>query len=115
MTIEKRLRQALAPIGWDMCNTVYRGDSDYYIVMQHSDVPDFHGDDAPVAERVLVSVHLYAPLAFNILPIEGQAKRALFAAGFTWPSREDASDGDGAHIVLECEDMPEVDPDGDYL
>ena len=112
MTIERRLRQALAGIGWDMCNTVYRGTSDRYIVLQHSDAPEWHGDDAPIAEKTLVSVHLFAPVEFNILATERAAKRALYAAGFTWPSREDASDGDGLHIVLECEDMVGVEPDG---
>lgn len=113
MSIEKRLRQALEPIGWDVANAVYRGESDRYIVLQHSDIPDFFGDDAPLDERVLVSAHLYAPVAFNILATERAAKRALHAAGFTWPSREDASDGDSLHIVLECEDMVGVNPDGD--
>jgi len=111
MTLEKRVRTALAGIGWDICNTVYRGNSDRYIVFQHSDTAEWHGDDAPIAARALCTVHLFAPVEFNVLATELAAKRALFAAGFTWADREDASDGDSTHIVLEFEDMVPVEPE----
>ena len=111
-TVERLLRGALAGIGWDMANSVYRGKADRYIVINHSDSGADHGDDDPGVSVARVQVHLYAPLAYNILAVERAAKRAVRALGATWPDREDASDGDMQHIVLEFELAVEVETDG---
>jgi len=112
-TVERVLRAALAGIGWDIANSVYRGSSDRYLVINHSDSGEAHGDDDPGVSLARVQVHLYAPLDFNILATERAAKRAVYALGTTtWPAREDASDGDMQHIVLEFEMAVEVETDG---
>ena len=61
-SIEKRLTDALAPIGWEIAVTVYKGTADRYLVIRHSDHPVDHGDDRPGALRVLVYVDIYCPL-----------------------------------------------------
>ena len=73
---------------------------------------DAYGDDEPGWERWLAQVHLFAPPADNCIRRAAQTKRALFAAGFTWPSMVDASDEDGQHYVFECETAAWV-PDGE--
>ena len=102
-SIEKRLTDALTPIGWDLAVTVYAGKSDRYIVIRHSDHPVSHGDDRPGALRVLVYVDLYCPLDYNPTETVYAVRRALFNAGMTYPTTEDASDDDYRHIAFECE------------
>jgi hypothetical protein len=102
-SIEKRLTDALTPLGWDIANAVYKGSFDRYLIIRHSDHPASHGDDRPGALRILVYVDIYCPLDFNPVQTVNAVKRALFAAGCTYPTTEDASDDDCRHIVLECE------------
>lgn len=73
----------------------------YYTFACQSFGDDF-GDDGPGCERWLVQVHLFAPLWENCLEQVRETKRALFAAGFTWPDMTDATDTDGQHYVFEC-------------
>ena len=102
-SIEKRLTDALAPIGWEIAVTVYKGTADRYLVIRHGDHPIGHGDDRPGALRILVYVDIYCPLDFNPVATVNAVRRALFAAGCTYPTTEDASDDDCRHIVIECE------------
>ena len=74
----------------------------YYTFSCDSMGDDF-GDDGPGAEVWLVQVHLFAPLGENCIRRARETKRALFAAGFTWPDMTDATDTDGQHYVFECE------------
>lgn len=109
MSIEKRLTTALHPIGWDIYNSVYAGKADRYLVIRHSDIPVKHGDDRPGCIRNLIYVDVYAPLGYNVISTVNAVKRALFHAGMTYPTSEDASDSDKCHIVIECEAISGVD------
>lgn len=102
-SIEKRLTDALAPIGWEIAVAVYKGAADQYLVIRHSDHPIDHGDDRPGALRILVYVDVYCPLDFNPVATVNAVRRALYNAGCTYPTTEDASDDDCRHIVVECE------------
>ena len=102
-SIEKRLTDALAPIGWPIFNGVYQGKAKSYIVLRHSDLPALPGDDRPGALRILVYVDIYCPLSGNPTATVNAVRRALYNAGMTYPTTEDASDADTRHIVLECE------------
>lgn len=102
-SIEKRLTDALTPIGWEIAVTVYKGTADSYLVIRHGDHPIGHGDDRPGALRILVYVDIYCPLDFNPVATVNAVRRALFNAGCTYPTTEDASDDDCRHIVVECE------------
>lgn len=79
----------------------------YYTFVCQSFGDDF-GDDEPGCERWLVHVHLFAPLVDNCIQRIRDTKQALFAAGFTWPQVEDATDEDGQHYVFECETMAPI-------
>ncbi len=102
-SIEKRLTDALAPIGWPIFNSVYAGPAQSYLVIRHSDHPAMPGDDRPGALRILVYVDIFCPLGFNPVATVNAVKRALYSAGMTYPTTEDASDADTRHIVVECE------------
>lgn len=114
MTVDSRIRQALQPFGDDVYNTVSLSKNKRYYVFNVATIPADFGDDTPQHERNLVQVHLYAPLVEDITARKAATKRALYAAGFTWPAVTDASDKDGRHIVFECEDAEGVNADGDH-
>lgn len=112
MSIDERIRNALLPFGIPVENTVYQGKEKRYYTFQYSSVGEDFGDDAPSHERFLVQIHLFAPLSENITKLIKKAKRALAAAGFTWPEVTNADDEDGHHRVFECEASEGIDLDG---
>lgn len=80
-----------------------------YFVFNYSTYGADYADDDPNAERYLVQVHLYAPLASSTSGIIKQAKKALHDSGCLWPETQNASDNAGRHIVLETEYVSGVD------
>lgn len=60
-------------------------------------------DDAPQAEKVLVAIDFYCPMTFPAETRKSEVKKALFAAGFTWPSTTESGDSQYRNIVFECE------------
>ena len=107
MSVEEKIIAALAPFGDPVEKSLlYAAAQDlpprYYTFSCSSFGADF-GDDEPGHERWLVTVHYFAPLYNEDVPGRvKKAKRALYRAGFTWPSTVDASDQEGQHIVFEC-------------
>ena len=81
-----------------------------YCTFNYSEIPDSFGDNGPGAMRYLCQVHFYAPWnvsdgeSNNTLATRKALRRSIFAAGFTYPSVEDASDSDYQHFVFEFED-----------
>jgi len=82
---------------------VYVGPAVEYVVYNYSIIPSVWADHAPHAARYLCQVHLYSPRGKNPTAAIQALDRALWDAGFTWPSVTDASDAEGLHHVLECE------------
>lgn len=115
VSVEARIVAALSPFGDPVEKSLLYAASNkrprrYYTFVCQS-IGDAYGDDEPGCERWLVQVHLFAPLGENCIRRAGATKRALFAAGFTWPRMVDATDQDGQHYVFECEtaaDVPEM-------
>lgn len=112
MSVDKRIRDALLPLGLPVENSVYQGTAKSYFVFNYQSLGADFGDDGPAHERFLVQVHLFAPLGENVTGRVREAKRALCAAGFTWPEVTNADDADGRHRVLECELAEGVECDG---
>ena len=118
VTVEERIVSALAPFGDPVeASLLYAAAQDLpprYYTFSCSSFGDDFGDDEPGCERWLVNVHYFAPL-YNedISERVKRTKKALFRAGFTWPSSTDASDQDGKHVVFECEIAEEVDLHGE--
>ena len=107
MSVEARVKAALDVFGDPVEKSVLSGGSRSrplrYYTFSCTSFGDDYGDDAPGHERWLVSVHFFAPLGENCVQRARETKRALFAAGFTWPEFVDATDQDGQHLVFECE------------
>lgn len=113
MTVDECLMATLAPFGVDIDNSVGFSKHDRYFTFNYNTLPAAFADNAPHYERYLVQVHFFAPLNENVSRQKQQVKKALFDAGFTWPSTEDASDENGRHIVFECEIAEEVAGNGE--
>ena len=102
MSINSLLKAALehvAPVEAD----TYEGPRPVYITIGYDSIPADYGDDDPGHEIILISVHLFAPTGEDTIAKRKAIKRALAAAGATWPSYTNASGKDGQHHVFECE------------
>lgn len=108
-SIEAQIAAALKPLGLPVESGTYRGKEKMYLTFSASSFGAAYGDDAPEAERHLVMVHLIAPYGGSLTKLKADIKKALFRAGFTWPSAEDASDEESRHIVFECETVEGID------
>jgi len=86
-------------------------DAERYYTFGYSTIPADHSDDSPGHERYLVQICLNCPRSFNSLQRVAETKKALFSAGFTWPSVVNASDEEGQRIVFECEGVSASDID----
>lgn len=107
MSVEAQIKEALDPFGVPVEKSLLYAAAGKrpprYYTFSCESFGDGFGDDEPGCERWLVSVHLFAPLGQSCLRQVRETKRALFAAGFTWPRCVDATDQDGQHYVFECE------------
>ena len=107
MSIDETLRAVLDPIAPAEADA-YEGKEGVYITFNYHTVPTNYGDDEPGHERVSIQVHLFAPLGHDVLAERRAVKKALAAAGFTYPAYTTASDKDGQHHVFECETAQEA-------
>lgn len=115
MSINERIIAAVTPIVPTCVPGVYvpgvGQENAVYCTFNYSENPDSFGDDAPEAMRYLCQLHFYAPqrsadgMSNNTLATRKALRRAIFAAGFTYPSAEDASDEEYQHYVLEFQDV----------
>lgn len=113
MSVDARVKAALDAFGDPVEKSVLDasarwGPARYYTFSSRSFGADF-GDDEPGCERVSVTIHLFAPLNMDCVQQVKETKRALFAAGFTWPQTVDATDQDNQHYVFECETVDDID------
>lgn len=114
MTVDQKIRTALLPLGYPVENAVYQGTEKTYFTFQYTTITTDFADDTPGHERYLISVSLVAPLNNStISKLIRRTKKALFAAGFTWPETFNNSDDDGRNIIFECETAEGVDPYGE--
>lgn len=104
-SVYARLVAAVTPVVPVCEPAIYGGDAEAYCTYNATEMPEGFGDDAPHALRYLLQLHYFCPLAGNPLPTVRQLRQAVFDAGFTYPTMEDASDLDGRHYVLEFEEV----------
>ena len=108
-TINARIIEAATSVVAVCVPDVYRPGAEEtaateYCTFNCSEIPDCFGDDGPGAMRYLCQLHYYAPDGTNSLLTRKLLRRALHGAGFTYPSVENASDGEGQHFVFSFED-----------
>lgn len=105
MSVEKRIRAAVLPIvpvcelNWDP------GEAEEYCTFNFDELPEMAGDDAPQAIRYLCQLHYFIPRGRRPSATKKALCRALLAAGFTYPTVVNASDGADQHYVFEFEDV----------
>lgn len=107
MTVNALLKTALEPVAPVEADT-YEGPKAVYITFGYNSLGADHGDDEPGHELFLVTVHLYAPAGMDTIERRRAIKKALSAAGTTWPSYTNASDKEGQHHIFECNLAREV-------
>lgn len=103
MSINDAIINALTGFTSDVVPDLYTGEETEYITFNYSSRGANFADNAPNHEINSVQVHYFCPASTNSLSKRKQIKKALFAAGFTWPEVIDASDKEGQHWVFECE------------
>lgn len=114
MSVAHDIISALSFTGLPIAQTSYAGDAEMYITFRIDENPDDFGNDEPGHDIVSVQLHLFAPFTRNTTKLRKQIRKALHAAGFTYPRTIDASetvrssDGTEQHIVFECEDVEGV-------
>lgn len=111
ISVDKRLKSALNPLGYEVAKNIYQGSDATYIVFNYNTIPAHHGDDEPEFDRYLIQVHLFAPVSFKAGPVVKQIKFALRDAGFVYPTTEQAGDETGQHVVIETEWAEGIDGD----
>ena len=108
MNIAQTIISALEFIGCPVVQQSYAGDAETYIVFRIDNYPSDFANDTPQHDIVDVTLHLFAPFTLNTKALRKDIRKALFAAGFTYPETTDASttyrssDGTEQHIVFEC-------------
>lgn len=82
---------------------------DEWCTYNRAESPRLHAGGAPRRIVYLYQLHYYLPLGRSPEAVLDALKKTVFTAGFTFPSAQDASDGDGQHWVLEFEGAEAVD------
>ena len=103
MSVASDVMAAMAFSGYPCAQNEYTGKEPVYFVFNLNTIPTNYANNNPLHERYLVQLHLYAPQSLNTTVLQKQIKHALCAAGFLYPSQENASDETGQHIVFETE------------
>ena len=100
MNLDARIRTALTGICDVIVPQVYTGDATEYIVFNYSEYPLEFADNAPHTVGYSIQVHLFMPLKANPNTMKNSIQNVLFTAGFSYPSIQDVTDGDGQHYVF---------------
>ena len=103
MTVNERLKAALAPLEQPMAPGTYTGAARQYITYNYALIPAHPADDFPLFYRALVQVHIVAPVGKPITPLVKRAMGALIKNEFTSPTMDNAGDEERQHMVLESE------------
>ena len=107
MSVNSLIKAALDPVAPVEADT-YEDTAATYITFGYVSSPADFGDDEPDHEIFSISVHLFAPTGEDTIAKRRAIKKALAAAGTTWPIYTNASDKDGQHHVFECQLAREV-------
>lgn len=101
MSIDAKIKTALGGICGEPYSQVYMGDEEEYIVFNHSEYPLVAANNVTRIVGYSIQVHLFMPLNANPNTKKAGIRNAIIAAGFSYPTVLDMSDGDGRHFVFE--------------
>ena len=115
MSVNQRIITAVTPVVSVCVPEPYDPDSGSaereYCTFDYTEMPDSFGDDGPEVIRYLIRLNYFAPRiaaageSSNTMTKRKALRQAIFDAGFTYPSVENASDEEGQHFVFEFEDL----------
>lgn len=108
MSINEKIKEAVEPIVPVCVPDSYDGEEEIYTTFNFTSVPIGFGDGKPRCLRCMIQMHAFFPEGYASLQIRKNLARAILAAGFTYPSEENASDDVGQHYVLEFEGLGEA-------
>lgn len=100
--VDDALHEALQPLGLPVYPVLYTGTDLEYIVTNHNAIPQVEAERIPNAALHLCTVRYFLPWKKNPNPMILQISRALFEAGFSWPTVTPAADNEGQIYALEC-------------
>lgn len=118
MSVEQRIKDALAPLGIPVEPDAYTGTETTYCIFRYNSVPDGFADNEPAYERYLIQVHLYSSVGTDTTEQRRQIKQLLYAADFTWPEEHGIPETErtemyeGQHYMFACELAEGVGTDG---
>ncbi|MBQ6621529.1 MAG: hypothetical protein IJH75_01680 [Mogibacterium sp.] len=108
MSVAADIRTALSGLGYPVAQNSYQGNEQTYFVFNLQRIPVNFADDTPQVERVLIQLHLYAPITFNTATIERTVQQTLFGLGYAYPATENVSDRESQHLVFETEALEAI-------
>ena len=108
MSINARIKSAVEPIVPVCVPDTYTGEAEIYCTFNGNATPVGFGDNRPRARLWSMQLHYFCPAGHNSLATRLELCRAMNAAGFTYPTEENASDEDGQHYALEFQGLGEA-------
>ncbi len=109
MSIESRIKAALASFGYPTYPNAYSGSEPNYFTFNYNTFGDDHGDNKPQHEKALIQVHFFCPNDFDSVATRKIIKRKLYESGFGYPKMTPAGNENDQHWVFECESAEGVD------
>ena len=106
MTVNKRIINALSPLGIPVTADFFGDGKAEYITFNYvTDKGALYADNEPVADVAEMQVHYFLPTTKNYLENKKKIRKALLAAGFTWPDVTVLTEPDQKtrHLTFECE------------
>lgn len=111
MSLDEIIKDAIKPLVPVCVIDVYGGKAEEFCVYTYTEEPVYYGDDEPDSIRYHVQLHWIFPWRPGITATpeikakKKQIKRALVAAGLSYPTVGSAGDEHWAELVFETEYM----------
>lgn len=106
MTVNEIIIKALEPFGIPVKPDFYNGPEPKYFTFNYADDRGAdYGDNMPLSAVVYMQIHYFCPMTEDYLYAKKKIRKALFNAGFTYPSVTDATiaEDEIRHLVFECD------------
>ncbi len=117
MTINQRIKKAIAPFGDPVVAGIYTGTEESYYTFNYRRIPTNFANNKPTFYRVLIQLHYFCPLDVNPMQRKKETMEALVESGFFWPEEIDATESSqkgnadqSQHFVFEFEAIEAVKP-----
>lgn len=114
MSWAEDVKKAVARFGIPCAQGEWKENRQTYLVFNGNLIPDAYADDSPQYERILVDLHLFAPIKQNTMDLRREIKLAIHEAGFSYPSETTIDQGGiqreagVQHVVFEFEGVEAI-------